>query len=172
MKPIKLGLFLLVLLFSVSVSSTADAALTYSDGTETAVLTSISPETATLQYCGIEDSFSVFPEETNAFLFTYQAGSGDKISVSSDGQQLLLGAFQFNKVLTLYLVSNDSAYPGGGSNYPNTERKTVCYTCHGVGYCIVCHGTGRYSNYGQPSVTCSACGGDGKCWHCHGTGIQ
>jgi len=60
---------------------------------------------------------------------------------------------------------------GPGSNTNTQPKKEICYTCHGLGTCQVCGGTGRYSSYGN-SVSCSACNGRGKCWHCQGSGIQ
>lgn len=169
MKSIKLIILVLVLLFSVSLSTQAEAAYAYSDGTTTVFLVSFSGQKVTLQYCGVEADFSLIPEESNPLMFTYHSQcSDDKFSISSDFQALALGAFQFNTVAYLNLVYSQE----NGNNYPSQSQNVICYTCHGVGYCVVCRGTGRYSNYGQPSVQCKACNGSGKCWHCQGSGKQ
>lgn len=55
---------------------------------------------------------------------------------------------------------------------PSIQHTKVCKTCGGLKTCKVCHGTGLFSMFGQPSDRCKACGGSGLCWHCHGTGVE
>jgi hypothetical protein len=57
-------------------------------------------------------------------------------------------------------------------NHNNSKKQTLCYECHGTGRCIVCHGSGIYSIYGQTNE-CSACKyHKGYCSRCNGTGYE
>lgn len=71
-----------------------------------------------------------------------------------------------------YPIDYSVDYSNNNSQQYEAPENTICYTCHGVGSCLVCKGTGQYSLYGNPSSVCTACGGTGKCWHCNGSGKQ
>ena len=59
----------------------------------------------------------------------------------------------------------------GGYSTPSQQRE-MCYACHGMGYCVVCHGKGRNTGFGYDCGLCDACGGSGKCWRCGGSRFE
>jgi hypothetical protein len=74
-----------------------------------------------------------------------------------------------------YLIASynpDGIYnPGKIAPQTNNKSYELCYTCRGLGRCIICKGMKKTSNpYTGTRSDCSACDATGKCWGCNGSG--
>jgi len=114
----------------------------------------------------------------NGYTYVYSLRyiNEDKFEAQFNG-----GAFQMSRSkskedtwLESYLMFHN---PSGGGGYDNGDSRKntyeICYTCKGLGRCVVCGGSGiNYNSYTGDRSICSACSGTGKCWHCFGSGKQ
>jgi len=96
--------------------------------------------------------------------------------ILSDGENKLICA-KVGTTDDTYFQRYMAWYIGGGSyggSNSTPSKSEICYTCRGIGRCIVCEGMGKWKNSFAPFEwhECSACEGTGKCWHCYGSGKQ
>lgn len=108
------------------------------------------------------------------YVYTLKWYSRNKIALCNSQATLVYSQSNStdDKYLQNYLAWN-SLYGSPSNNSSAPAKKELCYTCHGVGNCILCHGSGRSSNpYTGTTSVCTGCNGTGKCWRCNGGGYE
>jgi hypothetical protein len=117
------------------------------------------------------DYFIYNTADLNNAIYFSKDGSKFKLLIVDTGEWYYYNFVSADYVMSPPQPTYNYNYDYSPKSSPQSNIPELCYTCHGLGRCEVCRGSGIYSMYGQSSV-CSGCDGDGKCWHCHGSGKQ